>query len=170
MKYMIINWVLALLPPTRWFGVKRAILRALGVRVGDNTRICGGVRLYGAGLVEIGAECWIGLNCSFYTSPGYRIVIGDRCDIAPQTTFMQGSHEIGPVSRRAGEGKAGDIIVGDGCWIGVQSILMGGSTLEEGCLAGANTMLMPRTYPASSLILGSPGRIVRTLTEAQASS
>ncbi len=47
---------------------------------------------------------------------------------------------------------------------------MGGSTLEEGCLAGANTMLMPRTYPASSLILGSPGRIARTLTEAQASS
>ena len=41
------------------------------------------------------------------------MTIGHRCDIAPQVSFITGSHEIGDARRRAGRGNAAPIVVED---------------------------------------------------------
>lgn len=56
--------------------------------------------------------------------------------------------------------------VGAGSLIGMGSILMNGVVLGEDCLVGAGSLLTEgRVYPARSLIMGRPGKVVRTLTD-----
>lgn len=158
MRYIIVNLILALLPPTRFFAFKAKLLRCLGVDIHPSSKVCGDVRFYGAGRVTIGEGCWIGLGCTFYTSKTGHIVIGDCCDIAPQVAFMCGSHEIGGPERRAGEGIADSIVVGEGCWIGIRTTLLGGARVGASSIVGAGSLLLPADYPNDFLVAGIPAK------------
>jgi maltose O-acetyltransferase len=158
MKYMIANLFLSLLPPTRCFAFKAFVLRCLGVSIDRTSKVCGGVKFYGAGKVSIGQDCWIGLGTAFYTSAAGHVVIGDRCDIAPQVAFMCGTHEIGGRDRRAGKGTASSILVGDGVWIGIRSTLLGGAEIATAAIVGAGSLVLPGIYPNDTLLVGSPAR------------
>lgn len=58
--------------------------------------------------------------------------------------------------------------VGDGCLIGMGSILLDGAVLGAGCLVGAGAVVTGKTNaPTGSVLLGSPAKIVKTLTEEQ---
>lgn len=162
---MLATFLLALVPPTRWFAAKRVLLRSLGIAIGGGTRICGRVRFHGGGQVAIGRDCWIGIGAAFYTAPGAGITIGDRCDIGPEVSFNGGSHRIGDASRRAGHGIAEPIAVGSGSWIGHRATLMGGCSVGTGSVVGAGALLLARSYPDSAMLLGVPARVARILDE-----
>ncbi|MDB5539295.1 MAG: Acetyltransferase (isoleucine patch superfamily)-like protein [Devosia sp.] len=161
--YVIANFMLAVLPPTRLFGLKRMLLNRLGVRVGKGTSVCGGVRFYGAGRIIIGEACWIGLNCKFYTSKGADVTIGDRCDIAPDARFVCGTHDIGGAARRAGTGRSSPIRVSSGTWIGTGSIVLGGAEIGEASVVGAGAVVLSQAFEPSSLLIGVPARVARQL-------
>lgn len=56
--------------------------------------------------------------------------------------------------------------VESGCLIGIGAILMDGVRIGERSLVGAGTLLTPGTViPPRSLVLGSPGRVNRELTD-----
>ena len=56
--------------------------------------------------------------------------------------------------------------VGDGSLIGMGSIVLDGAVIPPQCMVGAGALVPPgRTYPSGSLIVGSPARVVRSLTE-----
>lgn len=56
--------------------------------------------------------------------------------------------------------------VGNGSLIGMGSCVLDGAVIPEECMVGAGALVPPgRTYPAGSLIVGSPARVVRKLTE-----
>jgi len=58
--------------------------------------------------------------------------------------------------------------IGDGCLIGMGAIVLNGAVLEEGCLVGAGALVTGKTQaPAGSVLLGSPAKIVKTLTPEQ---
>ena len=58
--------------------------------------------------------------------------------------------------------------VGDGCLIGMGSIVLSGAVLGEGCLVGAGALVTGKTNaPAGSMLLGSPAKVVKTLTPEQ---
>jgi maltose O-acetyltransferase len=156
MLFMLANLMLAVLPSTRFFAIKRIILRRLGITIGEGSSVCSGVQFFGGGRVVFGAECWVGQNITFYTSVGADIIVGDRCDLAPQTCFMAGSHEIGDRSRRAGPGKSATIVVKDGCWIGVASVILGGAIIGESCMVAARSLVLTGGYDANGLYAGSP--------------
>ncbi len=55
--------------------------------------------------------------------------------------------------------------VGNGCVIGMGAILLNGAKLADGCLVGAGALVTGKTdAPAGSVLLGSPAKIVKTLT------
>lgn len=55
--------------------------------------------------------------------------------------------------------------VGDGSLIGIKSVLLNGSVIGKNCLVGANTLIAEGKHiPDGSLVLGSPGRVVRQLS------
>ncbi len=56
--------------------------------------------------------------------------------------------------------------VGDGSLIGIKSVLLNNCVIGRECLIGANTLIPEgKVIPDRSLVLGSPGRIIRQLTD-----
>jgi len=54
--------------------------------------------------------------------------------------------------------------IGDGSLIGIKSVIMNGAVIGKNCLIGANTLIAEgKTIPEGSLVLGSPGKVVRAL-------
>ena len=53
-----------------------------------------------------------------------------------------------------------------GCLVGMGAIILDGAVIGEGSLIGAGSLIAPRMeIPSGSLVLGSPGKVVRTLSE-----
>lgn len=58
--------------------------------------------------------------------------------------------------------------IGDDCLIGMGAIILSGAVLGDGCLVGAGALVTGKTNaPAGSVLLGSPAKIVKTVTREQ---
>ena len=58
--------------------------------------------------------------------------------------------------------------VGDGSLIGIKSVILNGAVIDTQCLIGANTLIPEgKVIPDRSLVMGSPGKVVRELTDEQ---
>ena len=58
--------------------------------------------------------------------------------------------------------------IGEGTLIGINSVVMNGARIGSGSLIGANTLIPEgKEIPDGVLVLGSPGRVVRPLTQQQ---
>ena len=58
--------------------------------------------------------------------------------------------------------------IGDLCLVGMQAVILDGAEIGDECLIGAGALVTSRTkIPPRSLVLGSPAKVVRPLTEAK---
>lgn len=58
--------------------------------------------------------------------------------------------------------------VGDYSLIGINAVILNGAKIGKYCIIGANTLIPEgKEIPDGSLVVGSPGRVVRELSEAQ---
>ncbi len=58
--------------------------------------------------------------------------------------------------------------VGDGALIGINSVILNGAVIGRHCLIGANTLIPEgKVIPDRSLVMGSPGKVVRELSDEQ---
>jgi len=56
--------------------------------------------------------------------------------------------------------------VGDNCLIGMGATILDGAVIPENSIVGAGALVPPKkTYPPGTLILGSPAKVARTLSE-----
>lgn len=157
----IIALINALMSGTHFFKAKRVLLNtAIGIKIGKNTKIVGPLYLGNCSTVEIGEQCWIGKNFEVL-GDGF-VKIGNCCDCAPYVRFVTGSHEIGDAKRRAGIGILFSQTVGDGCWLGVESMFMGDIKVAEACVVGARTMVNKDVEP-NSTVVGTPAKKLRDL-------
>lgn len=120
------------------------------------------------GEVEIGAETTIWFNAVLRGDEGL-IKIGNRCSIQDNSTIHL--YEDAPVEIED-EVTVGHNVILHGCKVGKRSIIGMGSTIldhaeiGEECIIGANTLIPSgKKIPPRSLVIGSPGKIVRQLTE-----
>jgi carbonic anhydrase/acetyltransferase-like protein (isoleucine patch superfamily) len=121
---------------------------------------------YVIGDVTIGKDSTVWFNSVLRADDG-PIIIGERCSIQDNTTVhMYESCII------EDDVTVGHNVVLHGCKIGRRSIVGMGSTIldnvevGEECIIGANTLLAGGIkIPPRSLVLGSPGKVVRELSE-----
>jgi carbonic anhydrase/acetyltransferase-like protein (isoleucine patch superfamily) len=58
--------------------------------------------------------------------------------------------------------------IGEGSLIGIGAVVLNGAKIGKGCLVGAGALVTEgKEFPDGSMILGSPARVVRTLTPEQ---
>ena len=115
----------------------------------------------------------LGDQCSVFP---YAVLRGDvnRIVIGNQTNIQE--HVVVHVSLDA-ETYIGDrVTVGHGaivhgcrvesdCLIGMHATILDGAVIGHHCIIGANTLITQnKTIPPYSLVLGSPGKVIRTLT------
>ena len=90
-------------------------------------------------------------NCVLHTDIGFPLAIGADCTIGHKA-MLHGC------------------TIGDGSLIGMGAIVLNGAKIGRGCLIGAGALITEgKEIPDFSLVMGSPGKVVRTLdAEAQA--
>jgi len=130
--------------------------------MGRGVSYCGRGWIYGRGVLEIGDLTWLSPGVVFYTNNKVSINIGNDCDIGPGVEFITGSHLIGAAGRRAGIGTASKIVIGNGCWVGAKSIILGGVVIGNGSIIAAGSVVT-KSFPANSLVAGVPAEIKRSL-------
>lgn len=120
------------------------------------------------GDVTVGTESTIWFNTVLRGDEG-PISIGNRCSIQDNSTIHL--YEDAPVVVED-EVTVGHNVILHGCKVGRRSIIGMGSTIldhaeiGEECIIGANTLIPPgKKIPPRSLVVGSPGKVVRELNE-----
>lgn len=159
----LVNIISDLLPQTRCFGIRRRLFAAVGVAIARSARINGRVRFQYRN-VSIGSGTWIGARTEFAATRSAAIVIGADCDVSQDVLFLCGTHEVGPSSRRAGEGRAAPILIGDGTWVGARATFLGGSRVGTGCIVAAGSVVRGE-FGDNIMLAGVPAKMVKRLSE-----
>lgn len=154
--FFLINRIYAGVNPQK-FPIKRKLLCMIGCTIGDGTKIVGPI--FFDEPFTIGKDCWVGKNLIIHGNGN--VTIGNNCDIAPEVTILTGGHDIGTHTRRAGTGHSYIVTIGNGCWIGARSTLVGPVCIKDGSVVAACSCLV-KDVPQDSLVAGVPARIVRS--------
>lgn len=152
-----------ILPPTHFFKIRVSVLSIAKFKIGNRVNICGRCWFYGKGSVSIGDDSWLSPGSVIYTHESVGIFIGQRCDLGPEIRIITGTHKVGNSTRRAGDGMALPITIGDGCWIGARSTILGGVTIGNGCVVAAGSVVT-KDVPDNTMVAGVPARVKKHLS------
>lgn len=99
--------------------------------------------------IVVGAESNIQDGAIGHSDRGFPLTIGARVTVGHQA-ILHGC------------------TIADDCLIGMGARILNGAVLEPECLVGAGALITEgKSFPGGSLIVGSPARVVRQLTEAE---
>lgn len=153
--------IFPLLPETKCFGIKRSLLRLAGVTIGRNVRICSSAMIIGAGKLSIDDNTWVGHRVVLIASSSIRI--GKNVDIAPNVFIGNGTHEITPDKDRIADIELSkDIVIGDGCWLCVNSTILPGTELAKKVVVGAGAVVGSVFKEGCILIAGIPAKKIKS--------
>lgn len=136
-------------------------------RVADDAYVAPGAALVGDVTLRAGVSVWFG--CVLRGDVN-RIEIGERSNVQDGTVVHLGDEDPTIVGEEVVVGHRAVIhgcTIGGGTLVGIQATILDGVRIGEGCVIGAGTLIPAgREIPARSLVLGMPGKVVRTLTAA----
>lgn len=97
--------------------------------------------------ISVGADTSIQDCVVVHTEPDAPVVIGRGCAVG-HGAIVHGT------------------VIGDGCLIGMHSTLLDGVELGDESIVGANALVLGRrAYPRRSLLIGSPARVAREVSD-----
>ena len=101
-------------------------------------------------LITIGEGSNVQDGSVLHTDPGFPLTIGAHVTIGHKV-MLHGCH------------------IGEGSLIGINAVVLNGAKIGKNCLIGANTLITEgKEIPDNSMVMGSPGKVVRKLSEEQA--
>ena len=129
------------------------------VSIADDVSFANGVRLscYEGGSIKIGTHCFLG-DAVKIVSDRANIWIDDDCLVAEQVSIRAGNHGTkAGMLIRSQPNTVSDIWIGKDVWIGKGVTVLAGSHIADGCVIGANSVVMGRTEP-NTIYAGAPIR------------
>jgi len=98
-------------------------------------------------LITVGARSNIQDGAVLHTDPGIQLAIGHDCTIG-HMAMLHGCS------------------IGEGSLIGIKAVILNNARIGKQCIIGANALVTEgKEIPDRSLVVGSPGRVVRALTD-----
>lgn len=99
--------------------------------------------------IVIGQESNLQENVVVHVDPGHPVTVGQRVTVG-HLAMLHGC------------------TIHDESLIGIQAVILNGAVIPRHCLVGAGALVTEgKTFPEGSLILGSPARVARKLTDAE---
>jgi carbonic anhydrase/acetyltransferase-like protein (isoleucine patch superfamily) len=99
--------------------------------------------------IRIGEDSNIQDGAVGHSDPGFPLTIGARVTVGHQA-ILHGC------------------TLRDDCLVGMGARILNGAVIESDCIVGAGALVTEgKTFPAGSLIVGTPARVVRPLTDAE---
>lgn len=109
--------------------------------------------------IKIGNRVFIGRYCELNCSS--RILIGNDCMIASNTTFVDTGHEMKPNSTMNKQKSVfQEIVIGEDVWIGSRCVILKGVTIGKGSVIGAGS-IVNKSIPEYEVWAGNPARFIR---------
>ena len=133
--------------------------------IADGARVIGQVRLRSKSSVwfncvlrgdtewlEVGTGSNVQDGSVLHADPGFPLTIGDNVTVG-HNVMLHGC------------------TISDNTLIGIGSTILNGAVIAENCIVAANALITEnKTFPAGSLILGSPARVARALSAEEIAS
>lgn len=130
-------------------------------RVSSSANIAPNAGFANAQNIIIGDNVTIGAYCQIWAGPqAARVMIERDTLFAPDVMVTATTYRYNegvPVTDQAMT--EADITIGADCWIGRGATILLGTTLGEGCIVGAHSVVSGQ-FPPNSVIVGSPARVV----------
>ncbi len=156
------------------FGRGSFILNPIGIvgekyiAIGSNVRIRDHLRIEALDAkrkptLSIGNNTNIEQNVHIICSS--QLQIGKDCSITANCCITDTSHPFdGPDGTKIGDrlnDEPAEVIIGDGCFIGVAASILPNARLGKRCIVGSHAVVVAGYYPDGSVLVGSPARILR---------
>lgn len=101
-------------------------------------------------LITIGEGSNVQDGSVLHSDPGYPLTIGSHVTVGHKV-MLHGCE------------------IGEGSLIGINAVVLNGAKIGKNCIVGANALITEgKEIPDNSMVMGSPGKVVRTLTDEQA--
>lgn len=142
----MMNW--AILDPFLPRKLRPKLLRKIGCKVGKNVFIGDYVR------IDLQHANMITIDDYAHITSGCRLLCHQR-DLT--------NYRVGDNAAELGY-KKGEIHIGKGCMIGMETMIMPGVTIGDGAIVGARS-LVTKDIPAWTIATGNPARVVKNIEE-----
>ena len=96
-------------------------------------------------------------GCYFQNFSG-KIHLGRNSFIAPNVGIITANHDLNDLSKHI-DGK--DVVIGDNCWIGMNSVILPGVTLGNGVIVGAGSVVTKSFEEERCVVAGNPAKIIK---------
>ena len=141
-------------------------LDGVSPQIDEDSWIAPDANVIGKIVIQEGASVWFGAtlrgdneeivigkgsnvqeNTIMHTDMGYPLTVGEGCTIGHKA-LLHGC------------------TIGDNTLIGMGAVILNGAKIGKNCLIGANALITEnKVIPDGSLVMGSPGKVVRELDE-----
>ena len=96
-------------------------------------------------VITLGENSQVQDGCVLHADPGFPLTLGKGVSIG-HMSMLHGC------------------TIGDGTLIGIGSVMLNGAKIGKNCVIGANSLITEnKVIPDGSMVMGSPGRVVRAL-------
>lgn len=130
----------------------------------EDVLICDGACVVGDVTLGKGVSVWYNAVIRGDKGP---IVIGENTNIQ-DGVVMHNVTRVGAGCTLGHNAIAHGCTIGDNVLIGMGAVVLDGAKIGDNCLVGAGALVTGKMdAPAGSMILGSPAKVVRPLTEAE---
>lgn len=118
----------------------------------------------GGGTVKIGKGSEIGERCRISITNS--LEIGDKVLLSPNVYITDCDHEYRnidiPVIDQGIVQKGQKVLIGDGSYIGINSVIVGNVKIGKHCVIGANSVVT-KDVPDYCVVVGSPARVIKNI-------
>lgn len=121
------------------------------MQIGKNTEFAHGCdfEVHGTGKLSIGAKTYFNRYCMI--SAHQKIQIGANCMFGPGVKIFDNNHRFSREEGVSSALKTDEIVIGDGCWIASDVIILKGTHIGNHCVIGAGCIVSGE-IPSGSLV------------------
>ncbi len=141
--------------PRFLYKYKNFICRVCGINIGKEVLLSSGFKCLYPSNITLQDNVSIGHDNSIWAFN--RVVIGKYTHTAKDLLIISGSHENDSFSPKECNQ---EVIIGQGCWIGVRVTILGGVKIGKGCIIGACS-LVNKDIPDWSIAVGVPAKVIK---------
>lgn len=107
---------------------------------------------------------YVHINADYHISIGDNVLMASKIFISDTNHGnYSGSNQSDPTTNpNERELSHKEVIIGDNVWIGENVVILPGTVIGNGCIIGANSVLTGKNYPDYTIIVGSPGKVIKT--------
>lgn len=101
------------------------------------------------GKIEFGDGNFFNRNCTVVARKS--IKIGNMCSFGPNVCIYDHDHPFGRAKESGEQFICSDVVIGNNCWVGANTVILRGTVIGDNCVIGAGCVVKGN-IPANSLV------------------